>query len=178
MPSRNEIKEALPDGIYHAFNRGVERRTIFLDRYDYSRFLAQMRRSLDREPSVTLLAYALMPNHFHVLVQQSDQLGMSRFMRRLSTGYAMYFNKRYKRVGSLFQGKYKAVRVIGPAHLIDVSRYIHLNSERAGLGWSQQAYSSLADYVGTPRVEGLVDTSLVLSKFDNPGDYRRFMSKL
>jgi REP element-mobilizing transposase RayT len=115
VPSRNEIKEDVPGGIYHIYNRGVERRKVFMDGRDYLRFLAQLRQCLDREPSITILAYCLMPNHFHLLLKQSESQAVGHFMQRLSIAYTMYFNIKRRRVGPLFQGKYKAVRIIGTA---------------------------------------------------------------
>jgi putative transposase len=176
MPSRHETKEFLPGAVYHAYNRGVERRQIFMDGHDYRRFLRQLRQCLDREPGITLLAYSLMPNHFHLLLRQSDFASMSRFLQRLTIGYVMYFNKRHQRIGPLFQGKYKAVRVVGAQHLMEVSRYIHLNPERAGLGWRQHAYSSINSYVDHDTSDGLVDPAPVLSLFDHPNDYQRYLS--
>ena len=117
MPSRHEIKESLPGGTYHVYNRGVERRRVFLDGRDYARFINQLRQSLAREAQITLLAYCLMPNHFHLLLRQSNSDSMGRFMQRVSVAYTMYFNIKQNRVGPLFQGKYKAVRIIGPLHL-------------------------------------------------------------
>jgi putative transposase len=176
MPSRNEIKEALPDAIYHVYNRGVERRRIYLDSRDYHRFLAQIQQTLDREPSISLLAYCLMPNHFHLLLQQTDCQAMGRFMQRLSIAYVMYFNKKRQRVGPLFQGKYKAVRIIGSRHLMEVSRYIHRNPEQAGLDWRQHAYSSRRYYLDPAITDGFVLTKPVLDCFDLPSDYWRYLS--
>jgi putative transposase len=175
MPSRNEIKEALPDADYHVYNRGVEYRDIFMDGRDYQRFMLQMRQYLLLEPTVSLLAFSLMPNHFHMMLHQSDQLGVSRFLQRLITGYVMYFNHKYRRIGPLFQGKYKASRIVGAEHLMEVSRYIHLNPERAGLGWQQHAYSSLAWYIEPYKQDSLVDARPVLELFDLPGDYRAYL---
>jgi putative transposase len=175
MPSRNTIKEALPEAIFHVYNRGVERRRIFMDSHDYRRFKAQINVALQHEPSVDLWAYSLMPNHFHLLIHQSDALGMSRFMQRLGVAYVMYFNHRRHRVGPLFQGKYKAVRIVGPLQLMEVSRYIHLNPDRAGLGWRQHQHSSTASYLGQ-RSDNLVNPWPVLDLFDHPDDYAQFLS--
>jgi REP element-mobilizing transposase RayT len=176
MPSRNEIKDIVPDSIYHAYNRGVERRRIFLETRDYHRFLAQLRQSLHREPSIELLAYCLMPNHFHLLLRQSEGLGMSRFMQRVSIAYVMYFNKKYRRVGPLFQGKYKAASVIDQHQLMEASRYIHLNPERAGLDWHQHAYSSRRQYLGD-LPDGMVNPAPVLDLFDKPEDYWYYLNR-
>jgi putative transposase len=117
-----------------------------------------------------------MPNHFHLLIQQCEAGAMSRFIQRLTIGHVLYHNQKYRRVGPLFQGKYKAVRVIGPKHLMEVSRYIHLNPERAGLGWRQHQHSSLGTYLGSPNQNDFVDPAAVLALFDVPGDYDRYLS--
>jgi putative transposase len=177
MPSRNAVKESLPAATYHAYNRGVERRQIFMDGRDYNRFIKQMEQFVAREPRIRLLAYSLMPNHFHLLISQDDQRSMASFIQRLSTGYTMYFNKRHKRVGSLFQGTYKAARIIGAQQLMEVSRYIHLNAERAGLGWRQQSYPSAPSYMNPFRPDPLVTREPVLGLFDRPEDYSVYLSK-
>jgi putative transposase len=176
MPNYRLRREDITQATFHVFNRGVERRQIFMDGYDYRRFLLQLSRAQASEPEVTVIAYALMPNHFHLLLNQSRAGAITRFMRRLSSGYSLYFNHRYHRVGSLMQGKYNAVRVVGPSHLIDVSMYIHLNPERAGLGWRHQQYTSLANYTSGPRRDDWLDPAPVLGLFDDPGDYLRLMS--
>ncbi|MDB5178684.1 MAG: hypothetical protein JWN01_627 [Patescibacteria group bacterium] len=165
MPSPNAVKESLRDGVYHVYNRGVERRDIFMDHHGYQRFKLQMRTFLEREL-----------NHFHLLVQRTDNEAMSRYIKRLVVGYVMYFNKKYHRVGPLFQGKYKAVRVIGPRQLMEVSRYIHLDPERAGLGWRQHQHSSIASYTREAGADNMVDPGPVLELFDIPEDYKRYMS--
>lgn len=175
MPSLNSIKENLPDAIFHVYNRGVERRPIFMDSHDYRRFKGQIQRCLEREPTVQLWAYCLMPNHFHFLLYQADSLGMSRFMQRLGVAYVMYFNRRYKRVGSLYQGRYKAAQVIGPRQLMEISRYIHLNPERAGLGWKQHQHSSIRRYFNE-REDRLVTPAPVFGLFDHPNDYLSYLS--
>ena len=175
MPSRNTIKENLADGIYHVYNRGVERRIVFQDSHDYRRFKSQIAAALAQESTVTLLAYCLMPNHFHMLLKQADSLGMSHFMKRLVNGYVMYFNRRHHRIGPLFQGRYKAARIVGPLQLMEESRYIHLNPERAGYGWRQHQHSSVAAYL-RERPDPLVDSAPVLELFDHPRDYQHFLS--
>jgi hypothetical protein len=107
---------------------------------------------------------------------------MSKYMQRLATGYTMYFNRRLDRVGPLFQGKYKAVRVIGNDHLMEESRYIHLNPERAGLGWRQHQHSSVHQYISLGKRRGKGGVALafpdpILELFDLPGDYERYLSK-
>ena len=133
---------------YHIYNRGVEGRDIFLDQPDYSRFLLGMKAfnnaksifSLSRhikheetnqffkqEPIVEFVCYTLMPNHYHFIVRQLKDEGISRFMQRLGTAYTKYFNKRYERAGVLFQGLFKSKHISDDSYLMHVSRYVHLN---------------------------------------------------
>jgi REP element-mobilizing transposase RayT len=177
MSSRNEIKDHAPGAYYHIYNRGVERHRIFFDHHDYQRFKEQIAKALEREPSIELLAYCLMPNHFHLQLRQYDSFGMSRFMRRLSTAYVMYLNKRRTRVGPLFQGIYKAVHLVGPEALMANSRYIHLNPAKAGLDWRQHQHSSINAYLVPFPTDPLVNPYPVLELFDFPDDYSRYLSR-
>lgn len=149
MPSRNIIKDYKESGYYHIYNRGIEKRDIFLDEKDCIVFLhylklylspkeeleklnlpgTQINRfiKLNLSAELELLSFALMPNHIHMLIKQQTKYGIVRFMRRLATAYVMYFNKKYGRVGGLFQNTYKAVLVESEEYLLHLSRYIHLN---------------------------------------------------
>jgi len=134
---------------YHVYNRGVEKRTIFLDTDDYRRFLLLLclfndgksltvrdfRRndncrgstSANQETLVDIGAYCLMPNHFHILIKEKKEGGLRDFVHKLTTGYTMYFNKKYERVGPLFQGTFKAEHANSDEYLKYLFSYIHLN---------------------------------------------------
>lgn len=140
MPAKNSIKTYVEDTFYHIYNRGVEKRVIFLDDHDYNTFIFYLKLYLsppgfDKKQrirktfhnDITLHSFCLMPNHFHLLIHQQKPTDITNFMRALSTSYSMYFNKKYKRVGSLFQGKYRAAVVDNDSYLIALSRYIHHN---------------------------------------------------
>ena len=151
MPAKNIIKPYVENGYYHAYNRGVEKRDIFLDEQDYTVFLHFLKQYLSPPPpagvslamtrlhlvrprpiqslykEIDVLAYCLMPNHFHLLLKQITIDGMTKLLQRLGTSYSIYFNKKYDRVGSLFQGTYKAVLITQDKYLLHLSRYIHLN---------------------------------------------------
>ena len=167
---------------YHLFNRGVNRQEIFFELENYLFFLRRMRRCLLGEgetfevlDSTTIIAYCLMPNHFHLLVQpHSDQL--SRLMQRLSISYTKAINKRYGRVGPLFQGQFQAARVDRNEYLLHLSRYIHLNPVAAGLVEHPQdwEYSSFREYIGL-RPGTLPMPALVLSQFPGPAAYREYV---
>ena len=170
MPSPNIIKTYLDDSYYHLYNRGVEKRQIFLDEQDYKTYLSYLKFYLSPPPlrgetpkyfpsqqlcnhsqQVTLLAYCLMPNHFHLFVKQKGSHSIDFFMRSLSTRYGMYFNKRYRRVGSLFQGPYKAAYIDDELQYLYLTKYIHRNP--LTIGYSPQnlkeyPYSSYRNYLG------------------------------
>lgn len=130
---------------YHVYNRGNSKQIIFLDEQDYKVFQQYLytmnmeRRITSREVGeasysytrdkelVSIGAYCLMPNHFHILLIQKEENGISKFLQKLSTAYVMYFNKKYKRTGSLFEGKFKSKHVTDDAYLKYLYSYIHLN---------------------------------------------------
>ena len=154
MPAKNSVKQFIENGHYHVYNRGVEKREIFMDSQDYSVFLNYLREYLDPTGSdphplstqLNLLAFCLMPNHFHLLIKQSSTDGVTKLLRAVSTRYVMYFNKKYDRVGSLFQGKYKAILVQEDPYLLHLSRYIHLNPH-PGSDPKLYKYSSYGNYL-------------------------------
>ena len=158
MPSKNIIKTYIENGYYHIYNRGVEKRKIFLDELDYKVFLSYLKIYLSpKEDSIgeiknsdlmfenkekiiseiytlnnffgkiKLISYILMPNHFHLELKQINKKEISTFMQSLITKYSKYFNKKYQRVGPLFQGRYKAVLILNTEYILYLSRYIHLN---------------------------------------------------
>jgi len=133
---------------FHLYNRGTEKRDIFLTSEDYLRFMALLYACNTNKPVVIKLqgrtledvlrtqrddnivdigAYCLMPNHFHLLVREKTGGGISKFMQKLITGYTMYFNKKNERTGSLFQGKFKAQHADTDRYLSYLLSYIHLN---------------------------------------------------
>jgi len=179
MPSKNIIRIYVKDGIYHIYNRGVEKRQIFMDEEDYRMFLYFLKRYLlspddiswrsdlhkewspdprwrsDLHKEIRLLCYCLMPNHFHLLVQQTTEKAITDFMRRLINSYAKYFNEKYKRVGSLFQGRYKAALIKKEIHFLHLPYYIHYNPSKLFDNKSDikekvknYSWSSYADYLG------------------------------
>lgn len=189
MPAKNRIKEYVDGGFYHIYNRGVEKRIIFIDQQDYAVFLNYLKEYLlpkdevglnkklsDPNTSykekdkilkllrlnnfceeITLLAYCLMPNHFHFFIKQKSALSIDKFMNSLGTRYTMYFNRKYKRVGSLFQAVYKAVLVEKEGQFIYLSKYIHkqaLASQGQALQrWEEKQPCSFADYLGQRKTD-------------------------
>lgn len=216
------------DEIYHLYNRGVEKREIFLDKQDHFRFincLAEFNdtnfalpsniRYLLRNPSqadsrcledclgvqllnngriksplVDILAFCLMPNHYHLLVRQLADKGISRFMQKLGTGYTNYFNLKNKRVGSLFQGRFKAVLADKEDHFRYLTLYIHLNpldivtpEWRVGkvkdtakaLGFLKDyRWSSYHDYIGKNNFPLVTRRDFISSIFDGPKNFKEY----
>ena len=176
---------------YHVYNRGVEKRDIFLDDGDYKRFQRLLYIANGKQPVIYKLiqgstlesiergdqqtaigAYVLMPNHFHLLVKEVRKGGITEFLRKLTTGYSMYFNKKYERVGALFQGTFKAKHIDRDEHLKYLFAYIHLNPiklieskwkesgihniVRAKKFIAEYHYSSYPDCIGMERAEKII----------------------
>lgn len=190
MPSRNIVREFAEHQYYHVYNRGVEKRTIFLDDQDYTVFLGLLKRYLGADELVVnkqgdkhrhafpkisheiqIQAYCLMPNHFHMLLYQTSKDGVHRLMRRVSTSYAMYFNSKYARVGGLFQGPYKASRINKDSYLQHVSRYIHLNPE----DYKSWPYSSYKYFARDKVAPSWLDKDAVLKMFASRQEYIEFV---
>lgn len=148
MAAKNSIKIYVENGYYHIYNRGINKQAIFNESRDYKVFLHFLKRYLtlfsilsqdekflkfqptwrtDIHKKIKLIAYCLMPNHFHLLVKQFVIEGMTEFMRALSNSYVRYFNETYERIGPLFQGRFKAVLIETTPYLLHLTRYIHLN---------------------------------------------------
>ncbi|MFZ2522471.1 MAG: transposase [Minisyncoccia bacterium] len=176
---------------YHIYNRGVEKRDIFISQNDYKRFIRLLYlanntlpyrysttidlplKDINRgEQLVAIGAWVLMPNHFHILVREIVEGGTAMFMEKLTTGYSTYFNKLNDRVGSLFQGTYKAEHADSDEYLKYLFSYIHLNPVKLiEYDWKESGIkniskakkflsnydcSSYLDYVGQKREAGMI----------------------
>jgi len=184
MPTKNRIKVYISDTFYHLYNRGWNRTKIFLDDEDYYYFESLLMRHLSQKPmldgkgreykwlrdSIQLNAYCLMPNHFHMLVYQTEEHAISQLMSSVLTAYTMYFNKKYKRRGSLFESTYKAVPILNDSQLMHITRYIHLNHS----SYRTWQYSSYNDYLRMSR-DWLVTTS-ILELFSSKSAYEEFVT--
>lgn len=157
---------------YHIIVRGNQRQDIFLDEADRRQYLERLQRYKNK-CDFLLYAYVLMTNHVHLLIETPKD-PISRIMQMINFTYTQYFNKKYGKVGHLFQGRYKSYLCDKDNYLLSLLRYIHNNPVRAGLAEDAGAYawSSNADYLkGT---KGIVDTDKVLRLFsENPGIARR-----
>jgi putative transposase len=173
MPSRTMNFER---GLYyHVYNRGNNYQTIFFERESYLYFLRLVRRYLVDE-NVSILAYCLMPNHYHFLVQCNGG-NLSEAMQLLSLTYTKSINKRFNRVGSLFQGRFKAVLVNSDEYLVHLVRYIHLNPVKADLAKSasEWEFSSFSEYADI-RSGSLPSMELVRSIIASDEEYRSFLT--
>ena len=158
---------------YHVFNRGNNRQEVFLDRDNYLLFLRLIRKYLVDPEVAELLAYCLMPNHYHLLLRlRADDL--ARSMQAMLLSYTKSLNNRYARTGSLFQGRFESVLVEREAHWRYLTAYIHRNPVEAGLVHRAEAwtYSSYREYLGL-RGGTLVHPRLVWE--GTPAEYRRFV---
>lgn len=189
----NRLIPLAPNEYFHIYNRGTDKRTIFYDDTDYRRFLellylcnSQQQINVrnvklihdsifefDRiDCLVSIGAFCLMPNHFHLLLTSNTEGGISQFMKKVSTGYSMYFNKKYERTGALFQGKFKSEHANTDEYLKYLYAYIHLNPVKLiDPSWKEEGikdaaksydfaasfqYSSLPDYLGQKRKENKI----------------------
>lgn len=206
MPSRYYERIFTPGCYYHIYNRGAHQQRLFLDKKDYRAFLDILGYYLIyplglppslllRQPknkvtnlanipsSCTLLAYALMPNHFHFMIRQEEgDQTISDLMRRLSIAYAMYFNDRYHHSGTIFQGRYKNVLVESEYYWVYLSKYIHRNPAHLQ-GYEpckleDYEYSSYRAYLGLVKEKQIwLNTSILLNRYHkNPsGEYKDFV---
>lgn len=124
MPARTVY--FIANGYYHVYNRGSEKRTIFLSHRDYTKFLERVNEAR-KKFSIDVLSYCLMPNHFHFLLRQTTHVPLTRFLNTIQLGHAKFFNTKYERVGPLFQGRFKAKNVENEEYLLQLSAYIHRN---------------------------------------------------
>ena len=185
MPGRNVVKEYVPESYYHIYNRGVNKNNIFLDQKDRVVFLGLIKRYLsnkaEKKPNrqaypnyhqdIELLAFCLMNNHFHFFVFQESSTAITDFMKSLSVAYSMYFNKRYNRVGAVFQQRYRAVRIVSDSQLLHVSRYIHMNPQN----YESYKWSSLPYFLNQKKADW-IQPDKVLELFDkNNADYMEFL---
>ncbi len=124
---------------------------------------------------IDLVSYCLMPNHFHLLVRQHDNNGISELMRCLNTKYVMYFNKRHSRVGGLYQDAYKACFVDSDSYLMHLSRYIHLNPKGLRRSHKVFPYSSYKYYIDKKKPPIWLKPESVMELFKNKTQYAEFV---
>ena len=163
--------------------RGIEKSVIFPSPDDYSNFLTRLGKTID-ETGMTVYAWTLLPNHLHLLAR-TGSVSLSVFMQKLLTGYAVSFNKKYKRVGRLFQNRFKSILVEEEPYFLELVRYIHLNPLRSGIVKNLAALDSYpwCGHAGIleQKRKPWHDTEYVLSRFGNEffqsiSQYKEFIS--
>lgn len=192
MPTR--IIPLVNDQFYHVYNRGVEKRRIFDNRRTYTRFLQAVSyyqlvgpkpkfsnfikyKSFEPNPNkkiAEIICYCLMPNHFHFLVKQLKEGGVSEFISKLTNSYTKYYNIKFNRIGPLLQGRFKAVLMESDEQLMHISRYIHLNPVSSFLVQKPEDYewSSYNEYLNGKRMCAKEE---ILSFFKSVKDYKKFI---
>lgn len=196
MPYR--LTSFINQSFYHIFNRGVNKQEIFNNpSNDYERFLQTIFyyqfsgpkpqfsthkrfrvKDFSNNPKIVdIICYCLMPNHFHFLLRQIKEGGITEFISKVSNSYTKYFNTKHKRIGPLFQGEFKAVPIETDMQLLHVSRYIHLNPFVSGLvkNLAVYPYSSYKSFT-EPASVGFCIIKPVLDFFKNPKEYKKFIN--
>lgn len=186
MPGRNINKTYLEESYYHIYSRGVNKEAIFRQEEDYSVFLNLFKRYLNEEPTkdnkgreypwyhrdIELLAFCLMPNHVHLLVFQHSLTGMTQLLKSIMTTYSMYFNEKYKRVGPVFQSRFRASLINKDNYLQHISRYIHLNP----LIYQEWQFSSLPYYLGEKDAKWIKPDKILELFNNNHQEYANFLA--
>lgn len=192
--------------IYHIFNRGIDGRVTFANTNEYlrayqimkyyrfsspllklSKFLKvsdskrlKLQETYQGQKLISIISYCLMPNHFHLLVQQEVDRGISKFLSQFQNSYTRYFNTKNERVGQLFLDTFKNVLVEREEQILHLSRYIHLNPYSSSIVSSLEdlykyEWSSLGEYLGESD-DFVCDKELILSQFKTKESYRNFVS--
>ena len=179
--------------IYHIYNRGVDKRTIFHDKFDFERFLTSMKEFNVVDPIgsiyenrfnkdknklgngvsklVEFICYCLNPNHFHFIIKQVSEKGIEKFMHRL-LGYTKYYNHKYKRNGVLFQGPFRAIHIESNEQLLHSSIYVNLNDKIHKLG-NGVSKSSWGEYCGLEK-ENICNKDIILGQFRDIKEFKEF----
>ena len=204
--------------LYHVLNRGVDKRKIFMNDKDYFRFIHDLfefndedkvlnvdfrfrRPTIDvgrqyiehkkREMLVDVLAFCLMPNHYHLVLSPRVENGIPLFMKKLNGGYSNYFNKKHERTGTLFEGRYKSIRIESQAHFIHLPYYIHLNPlDMFAPEWREgelkdykgsikfldsYRWSSHLDYLGIKNFPSVLNMKHLAEIFESNKDYQKLV---
>ena len=206
----------MEQNFYHTLNRGVDKRDIFLDKQDYLRFIHDLyelnnedrvettSRTFKAAPSITnsadrkkrkiivdILAFCLMPNHYHLLLSPRIKNGIPLFMQKVNMGYSKYFNQKYEREGTLFQGRYKGILVTDNTHFLHLPFYIHLNPlDLSHPEWRENKitspgnaleflksyrWSSHLDYLGIKNFPSVLNMKHLTEIFGSSKDYQKLV---
>jgi len=206
----------MEQNFYHTLNRGVDKRTIFLDKQDYLRFIHDLyelnnedrvettSRIFKADPNITksadrkkrkmivdVLAFCLMPNHYHLLLSPRIKNGIPLFMQKINMGYSKYFNQKYEREGTLFQGRYKNILITDNTHFLHLPFYIHFNPlDLSHPEWRENKiknpkkaleflesyrWSSHLDYLGIKNFPSVLNMKPLMEIFGNNNDYQKLV---
>jgi len=173
-PRREELSW-LPGCYYHIFNRGAHHQSIFRQPENYTFVLFRAKQYLG-DLELSLIAYCLMPNHYHFLIRQDGDHPAGLIVQRTFNSYSKAFNKKYSHSGTLFERRYQAKSISTDSHLLHLCRYIHANPVKDGLvekpgDWQ---YSNYMEWVGM-RAGTLVDRAFIRSHFPSSGEYAQFV---
>ena len=162
-------------GYYHIYNRGAGRQAIFYEERNYA-YLLRLLKAVARESEVTVVAYCLLPNHYHWLLRQDGDTPAGKVPTRVFGSYSQALNRAYDRTGTLFEGPYKALAVETDAYFVNLCAYLHLNPVHHGLVAEPEAwpYSNYLEWI-EKRPGTLVDRDLVRAYFANPRAYEEFI---
>lgn len=183
--------------VYHIYNRGVNKDDIFRNQDDYQLFLFRLkenlfpnlikterlskiknRRKMLPPNSFDLICFCLMPNHFHLLIQQKTDLPITKLISKICTSYSMIFNKKYERVGAVFQDQFKSVRIENNEQLLWTSYYIHKNPIESGLVENLQGYrwSSFSEYFNSFNKWTMCKKDIITKQFHTEDMYLKYFS--
>jgi len=164
-----------PEHYYHIYNRGAGRQPIFRDEDNYVFVLRNIKRYATQY-TAAVVAYCLMPNHYHFLLRQDGEEAAGLVIQHTFNSYTKAFNKRYQRSGTLFEERYQAIHIDRDEYLLHLCRYIHGNPVKAGLAQAPEnwAYSNYLEWIGL-RQGDLVDREFVRAHFPVSADYRQFV---
>jgi putative transposase len=175
MPERN--LQFAQGQFYHLYNRGADSTSIFRGDADYLDFLTRLKQHC-RKLDAAVIAYALLPNHYHVFARQDGVQPLGLAIQHTCNGYAQRFNHRHGRTGTLFEGRFKARCVTTTEHLLHLCRYIHCNPVKDGFALLPELwpYSNYQEWLGQ-RTGALVDREFIAQHFPQPGSYEQFLKE-
>ncbi|MFZ2975055.1 MAG: transposase [Candidatus Moraniibacteriota bacterium] len=171
--ARYKIKESFPGIVCHVYNRGVNKEKIFRDDEDYIFYLKRVRKYKEKF-NISIICYSLIANHYHYILEQLSEYPITKFMRAVHTSYGQYYNKKYNRVGPLFQDRFKQA-MLDDNNFLYISAYINANAQIHKLINKAEDYKwcSYQDYLEI-RSGTLCDKLRILSQFNNIEEYKKF----
>jgi len=170
-------KEFFKGACYHIYNRGVNKEQIFFEDEDFLYYITKLRQFKDKY-KVDIIAYSLLDNHYHQLLEQLSDIPVSKFLLAVNTSYGGYFNKKYKRVGPLVQDRFKQIIIRSDEHFDWMSVYVNCNYEIHGLDSARSyVWSSYQDYLEL-RQGTLCNKTKIEAHFKTPKEYEEFCNKM